>query len=145
MTSPTSLHASTRSRVMHGAGAGGRGQFRTPSGRAAPCRDRPRTEQGHEAEGTAVMPAGMTSSDSMFSVRETPWHGLGVVLERAPATIAEAIEASGLGWGVAREPIAVDRGDAATVDDWWEPRCEEIPGLLRHRPAGHARGARDCR
>jgi len=49
-------------------------------------------------------------------------------LERPPATIAEAIEASGLGWRVAREPIAVDRGDAATVDDWWEPRCEEIPG-----------------
>ena len=74
------------------------------------------------------MPAGITNSDSMFSVRETPWHGLGVVLDRAPATIAEAIEASGLGWRVEREPIAVDRGDAATVDDWWEPRCEEIPG-----------------
>lgn len=74
------------------------------------------------------MPAGITSSDSMFSVRETPWHGLGAVLERPPATIAEAIEASGLAWQVAREPIAVDRGDAATVDDWWEPRCEEIPG-----------------
>ncbi len=74
------------------------------------------------------MPAGITSSDSMFSVRETPWHGLGAVLDRPPATIAEAIEASGLGWRVEREPIAVDRGDAATVDDWWEPRCEEIPG-----------------
>ena len=74
------------------------------------------------------MPAGITSSDSMFSVRETPWHGLGAVLDHAPATIAEAIEASGLGWIVKREPIAVDRGDAATVDDWWEPRCEEIPG-----------------
>ena len=74
------------------------------------------------------MPAGITSNDSMFSVRETPWHGLGVVLDRPPTTIAEAIEASGLGWRVEREPIGVDRGDAATVDDWWEPRCEEIPG-----------------
>lgn len=74
------------------------------------------------------MPAGITSSDSMFSVRETPWHGLGAVLDRPPGTIADAIEASGLGWQVEREPIAVDRGDAATVDDWWEPRCEEIPG-----------------
>jgi len=64
----------------------------------------------------------------MFSVREEPWHGLGVVLERPPATIAEAIELSGLAWRVEREPIAVDRGDAATVDDWWEPRCEEISG-----------------
>jgi phage/plasmid-like protein (TIGR03299 family) len=75
------------------------------------------------------MPAGITSSDSMFSVRETPWHGLGAVLERPPATIAEAIQASGLAWRVEREPIAVDRGEAATVDDWWEPRCEEIPGF----------------
>ena len=65
----------------------------------------------------------------MFSVRETPWHGLGAVLERPPATIADAIRASGLVWRVDREPIAVDRGDAATVDDWWEPRCEEIPGF----------------
>jgi len=74
------------------------------------------------------MPAGITSTDSMFSVRATPWHGLGAVLERPPATIAEANQASGLGWRVEREPIAVDRGDAATAQDWWEPRCEEIPG-----------------
>jgi phage/plasmid-like protein (TIGR03299 family) len=50
------------------------------------------------------------------------------VLDQPPATIAEAIQVSGLGWRVEREPIAVDRGDAATVDDWWEPRCEEIAG-----------------
>ena len=74
------------------------------------------------------MPAGITSSDSMFSVRETPWHGLGAVLDAPPAMIAEAILASGLGWRVEREPIGVDRGDAATVDDWCEPRCEQIPG-----------------
>ena len=74
------------------------------------------------------MPAGITSSDSMFSVRETPWHGLGGVLDRPPATIAEAIQASGLGWRVEREPIAIDRGQAATADDWREPRWEEIPG-----------------
>jgi phage/plasmid-like protein (TIGR03299 family) len=74
------------------------------------------------------MPAGITANDSMFSVREVPWHGLGAVLDYPPATIAEAIDASGLGWRVEREPIAIDRGDVATVDDWWLPRCEEIPG-----------------
>lgn len=73
------------------------------------------------------MPAGLTDSDSMFSVRVTPWHGLGAVLDQPPATIAEAIEASGLGWSVAKEPIAVDRGE--TVADWSAPRCEEIPGF----------------
>ena len=46
------------------------------------------------------MPAGITDSDSMFSVRETPWHGLGAVLDTPPATVGEAIEASGLGWSV---------------------------------------------
>jgi hypothetical protein len=65
----------------------------------------------------------------MFSVRETPWHGLGAVLEEPPATVAEAIEASGLGWSVAKEPIAVDRGDEPS-DDLWLPRCEEIPGFF---------------
>ena len=74
------------------------------------------------------MPAGITSNDSMFSVRETPWHGLGAVLAKPPTTIAEAIERSGLSWRVEREAIAIDRGDVATVNDWWLPRCEEIPG-----------------
>lgn len=68
----------------------------------------------------------------MFSVRETPWHGIGDVLEEPPATVAEAIEASGLGWSVAKEPIVVDRGDKSTAD-WWVPRCEEIPGFATVR------------
>jgi phage/plasmid-like protein (TIGR03299 family) len=50
----------------------------------------------------------MTEQDSMFSVREVPWHGLGAVLERAPVSVAEAIEVSGLGWSVVKTPIAVD-------------------------------------
>lgn len=52
------------------------------------------------------MSAGLTQSDTMFSVRETPWHGLGAVLPAAPRSVAEAIEASGLGWSVSKEPIA---------------------------------------
>jgi hypothetical protein len=46
----------------------------------------------------AAMSAGLTASDSMFSVRAAPWHGLGAVLDRPPASVAEAIEAAGLGW-----------------------------------------------
>ncbi|WP_249012202.1 DUF932 domain-containing protein [Conexibacter sp. DBS9H8] len=64
----------------------------------------------------------------MFSVRETPWHGLGAVLPEAPRSISEAIAASGLGWGVEKEPIAVDRGDVAMANSIWDPRCQEIPG-----------------
>jgi hypothetical protein len=75
------------------------------------------------------MSAGLTDSDTMFSVRETPWHGLGAVLDEPPATVAEAIEAAGLGWSVAKEAIAVDRGDEPS-SDWWLPRCEEIPGFF---------------
>ncbi|MGP0102088.1 MAG: DUF932 domain-containing protein [Solirubrobacteraceae bacterium] len=75
------------------------------------------------------MSAGLTDSDTMFSVRETPWHGLGAVLDEPPATVAEAIEASGLGWSVAKEPIAIDRGEAPS-GDWWLPRCEEISGFF---------------
>jgi phage/plasmid-like protein (TIGR03299 family) len=73
------------------------------------------------------MPAGITGSDSMFSVREAPWHGLGAVLERPPASVAEAIAASGLGWRVEKEPIAVDRGP-----DWQleMQRYERVSGCF---------------
>ena len=42
--------------------------------------------------------------ESMFSVREKPWHGLGVIVENAP-TSKEAIELSGLNWEVNSNPI----------------------------------------
>src|SRR5579875_1578545 len=38
----------------------------------------------------ANMPAGITANDSMFSVREVPWHGLGAVLDEPPTSIADA-------------------------------------------------------
>jgi phage/plasmid-like protein (TIGR03299 family) len=73
------------------------------------------------------MPAGITDSDSMFSVRVTPWHGLGAALERPPASVAEAIEASGLGWSVTKQRIAIHRG--GTPPDWARPASEAIPGF----------------
>jgi phage/plasmid-like protein (TIGR03299 family) len=66
------------------------------------------------------MSAGITDSDTMFSVRGTPWRGLGAVLDRPPATVGEAIEASGLGWSVAKRRLAIDCG-------------ADLPDVLRYR------------
>jgi phage/plasmid-like protein (TIGR03299 family) len=66
------------------------------------------------------MSAGLTDTDTMFSVRKTPWHGLGAVLDQPPATVAEAIEASGLGWSVAKRRLAIDCGS-------------DLPDVLRYR------------
>ena len=37
--------------------------------------------------------------ETMFSVRETPWHGLGRIVMDAPAS-REALELAGLDWQV---------------------------------------------
>lgn len=42
--------------------------------------------------------------ESMFYVRETPWHGLGIRVNKAPAS-KEALEVAGLDWDVVQEPI----------------------------------------
>lgn len=51
------------------------------------------------------MPAGLMQHDSMFSVRETPWHGLGAVLDEYPMGIDDALDKSGLGWAVEQDSI----------------------------------------
>ena len=47
--------------------------------------------------------------DTMFSVKQTPWHQLGVVLPAAP-TIAEAIVAAGLDWEVELKTLKLADG-----------------------------------
>lgn len=42
--------------------------------------------------------------ETMFSVREKPWHGLGTIVREAP-TSADAIRLAGLDWTVVQEPI----------------------------------------
>jgi phage/plasmid-like protein (TIGR03299 family) len=49
----------------------------------------------------------LTSADSMFSVRMTPWHGLGVVLDEHPKSIQEAVKLAGLDWDVIQRPVKV--------------------------------------
>jgi phage/plasmid-like protein (TIGR03299 family) len=84
------------------------------------------------------MSAGLTESDTMFSVRETPWHGLGSVLPAPPSSIAEAIEASGLGWHVEKMPIAYLKEDEPLPLDAYEP----VPGFYAtvRRDTGTALG-----
>ena len=42
--------------------------------------------------------------ETMFSVREKPWHGLGTIVMEAPAS-AEALKLAGLDWEVVQEPV----------------------------------------
>ena len=42
--------------------------------------------------------------ETMFSVREKPWHGLGRIVAEAP-TSKEALKLAGLDWKVVQEPI----------------------------------------
>ena len=45
--------------------------------------------------------------ETMFSVREKPWHGLGTIFMEAPAS-AEALKLAGLDWKVVQEPVYTD-------------------------------------
>lgn len=45
--------------------------------------------------------------ETMFSVREKPWHRLGTVVTEAP-TSADALRLAGLDWNVIQEPIYTD-------------------------------------
>src|SRR3954465_6610668 len=59
------------------------------------------------------MAHGITNADSMMSVRRVPWHGLGVVLDDRPRTLADALAAAGLTWTVTKEPLC--RADGRVV------------------------------
>lgn len=47
--------------------------------------------------------------ETMFSVREKPWHGLGTVVMEAPDS-REALRLAGLDWKVVQQPIYTDNG-----------------------------------
>ena len=59
---------------------------------------------------------GITESDTMFSVREMPWHGLGAVLDDYPTSIDDALEKSGLGWQVKQGDVLVVKTPEWTDD-----------------------------
>lgn len=47
--------------------------------------------------------------ETMFSVREKPWHGLGTIVMEAPDS-REALKLAGLDWKVVQQPIFTDQG-----------------------------------
>lgn len=47
--------------------------------------------------------------ETMFSVREVPWHGLGTIIQEAP-TSAEALELAGLDWEINMLPVYNEKG-----------------------------------
>lgn len=48
--------------------------------------------------------------ETMFYVRETPWHGLGTKVMEAP-TSKDALQLSGLNWKVNQEPVYTESGN----------------------------------
>lgn len=47
--------------------------------------------------------------ETMFSVREKPWHGLGTIVQEAP-TSKEALELAGLNWSIDNLPVFDGKG-----------------------------------
>ena len=47
--------------------------------------------------------------ETMFSVREVPWHGLGTIVQEAP-TSADALRLAGLDWDVLQNPVFMESG-----------------------------------
>src|SRR5262249_12692437 len=60
---------------------------------------------------SSPMPANV---ETMFAVKQTPWHKLGVVVAEAPTT-ADAIRLAGLDWRVSLAPLQI-AADARAVD-----------------------------
>lgn len=56
------------------------------------------------------MAHGILENDTMFSVKEKPWHKLGTVVETAP-TVKEAIKLAGLDWKVEQKPLQAVTND----------------------------------
>ena len=52
--------------------------------------------------------------ETMFSVREKPWHGLGTIVMEAPAS-AEALKLAGLDWTVVQEPVYTDNQELISL------------------------------
>ncbi len=55
--------------------------------------------------------------ETMFSVNEVPWHGLGVIVKEAP-TSEDAIRLAGLDWTVEQEDIRLDSVNGQVIEGY---------------------------
>ncbi|PKV88184.1 DUF932 domain-containing protein [Streptomyces sp. TLI_146] len=65
--------------------------------------------------------------ESMFSVREMPWHREGLVLDQHPTTWAEARQLAGLTW----DPITESVYELVSIDGHGQPLYRPIEGWQR--------------
>lgn len=60
------------------------------------------------------MAHGILENDTMFSVKERPWHGLGTVIQEAPS-VEEGIKLAGLDWDVELRPLMTNEDEPISV------------------------------
>lgn len=65
--------------------------------------------------------------ETMMSVKEIPWHGLGTILQSAPTT-AEAMKQAGLDWNVEARPLFLGDGRAVEAKAIVRTSDEKILG-----------------
>lgn len=63
--------------------------------------------------------------ESMFYIRETPWHGLGTKVQEAP-TSKDALILAGLDWHVIQEPVYTGKND-------WYRDIRQMSGIVTVR------------
>ena len=60
--------------------------------------------------------------ESMFYVREVPWHGLGTRVNEAPAS-EDALRLAGLNWSVVQEPVYTEQKEQV---EGWRPNIRDL-------------------
>lgn len=74
------------------------------------------------------MPANI---ETMFSVRERPWHDQGVILDEPPSGVQDALEKSGLDWEVVKLPLYVpDSANMPVEVDDFQAIVRQDTGLV---------------
>lgn len=76
------------------------------------------------------MTHGLRDNDTMISVGETPWHGLGTTLQTPPATAAEALDLAGLNWQVEKCPMFLEDGRKVVLQDSVSRTSDGTPGCV---------------